>query len=382
MKIPLSWWQLSHQPIRLLIAVAGIGFADILIFMQLGFQEALFDSNTRVHQKLMADLVLISPQSAVIFNLTPFPRVRLYQTLSYPEVESVAPMYVYNGNWRNPETRETRAITVFGIDPVKPVLDIPELNQQLNQLKLFNVLIFDAASRSEFGPIVADFTQGKKITTELNNRKVTIGGLATLGTSFATDGNAFASPQNFFYLFPDRPRDQISIGLIRLKPGTDIEVVRQKLVKDLISDVRVLTPKEFADLEKHYWATSTAIGFIFMIGTGMGFLVGVIIVYQILYTDISNHLPEYATLKAIGYTHRYLLGIVFQEALILAILGYFPGLGISVGLYHITKGATQLPIMMTVGRATGIFLLTLAMCTCSGALTVRRLKDADPADIF
>lgn len=382
MKIPLSWWQLSHQPIRLLIALAGIGFADILMFMQLGFQEALFESNTRVHQKLLADLVLVSTQSTVIFNLTPFPRVRLHQTLSHPEIKSVAPMYVYNGTWKNPRTLRTRAITVFGIDPVKPVLAIPELNQQLNKLKLLNVLLFDAKSRSEYGPIVTNLTEGKTFTAELNDRQITIEGLVNLGTSFATDGNVFTSIQTFFHLFPDRPRDQISIGLIRLKPGADIEAVRQQLTQNLIKDVRVLTPEEFADLEKHYWATSTAIGFIFTIGTGMGFLVGVIIVYQILYTDISNHLPQYATLKAIGYTHRYLLAVVFQEALILAILGYFPGLVISVGLYHLTQGATQLPIIMTGTRAIGIFLLTLAMCTCSGALTVRRLKGADPADIF
>lgn len=382
MKIPLAWLQLSREPIRLLVALAGIGFADILMLMQIGFQEALFESNTRVHQKLLGDFVLISPQSQVLFNLKTFPRQRLYQTLAHPSVESVAPVYIDGGIWRNPQTRRTRVLTVFGFNPSQPILDLPELNQQLDRLKLLDVVLFDAASRPEYGNIAEDFTQGKTVLTELNNRQIRVGGLVTIGSSFASDGNVVVSSQTFHYLFTKRKKNLLSIGLIRLKPNVDIETVRQELASELPEDVKVLTIQEFAELEKHYWATSTAIGFIFSIGAAMGFVVGVVIVYQVLYSEVSDHLKEYATLKAIGYTHSYLLMVVFQEALILAILGYIPGLTLSIGLYSLTKGATQLPIIMTWSRAITILILTIFMCTVSGALTMRRLKSADPADIF
>jgi putative ABC transport system permease protein len=120
----------------------------------------------------------------------------------------------------------------------------------------------------------------------------------------------------------------------------------------------------------------------FALGTGMGFVVGIIIVYQILFTDVNEHLAEYATLKAMGFTDNYLLRVVFQEALILAIFGYIPGLGISFGLYELTKAATFLPIFMSVSRSAFVLGLTILMCTISGAIAVRKLRAADPADIF
>jgi len=114
----------------------------------------------------------------------------------------------------------------------------------------------------------------------------------------------------------------------------------------------------------------------------MGFVVGIVVVYQILYTDVSDHLAEYATLKAMGYTDGYLLMVVFQEAMILAVLGFIPGFLVSHGLYVLTQAATRLPIAMTWGRATTVFTMTVVMCFVAGAVAVRRLQAADPADIF
>lgn len=382
MKIPLAWLQLSREPLRLLVALAGIGFADILMFMQLGFKEALFESNTRIHSNLLGDIVLISSQSKALHDLKSFSRRRLYQSLSLPEVETIAPAYIYGGPWKNPETGKERIILVVGFNPSKPILNLPEVNQQLEQLKLGNTVLFDRVSRPEFGPIVDLLAEGDTVKTELNGQEVRVGGLMTLGASFAADGNVIVSAETWLRLFPDRNRNDINLGLIRLKPGVDPKIARQKLLALMSNDVRTLTRQEFVDFEKNYWATATAIGFIFVVGTIMGFVVGIIIVYQVLYTDVSNHLSEYATLKAIGYTQSYLLGVVFQCALILALLGFIPGLGISLGLYGLTKNATQLPITMTLSRSVSVFLLTVSMCACSGALTVRRLKQADPADIF
>lgn len=382
MPIPLAWLQLSRERIRFLVALAGISFADIIIFMQLGFRDALFDSTTRLHEQIRADLVLISPQSEALHRLTTFSERRLFQVLSNKSVESVAPAYLYGGEWKNPQTRRTRLLLVIGFDPARSIIDSDTVKQNLDKIKIPNVVLFDSASRPEFGTIAQDFKQGKSIKTELNHLQIRVGGLFTLGASFAADGNVIVSDQTFLRLFPRRDKEQIDLGLIKLKPGSDPEAVLGQLQAKLPQDVKVITKQSFVDFEKHYWKNSTAIGFIFTLGTAMGFVVGTVIVYQILYTDVSKHLPEYATLKAIGYRHSYLLMVVFQEALILAFLGYIPGLTISVGLYSLTKGATQLPIVMSLSRALMVLILTIMMCCCSGALTMRRLKDADPADIF
>ena len=382
LKFSLAWLQLSSSRISLFLAIVGIGFADILMFMQLGFQEALFDSNTRIHRNLLADLVVINSQSKALHSLKPFSRRRLYQGLSVPQVKSIAPIHIYGGEWKNPETGEKRILMVLASDPSQAVLNFPGINQQLNLLKQSNVVLFDTKSRPEFGSIAAEVNQGKTVKTELNGSQVKVGGLVDIGTSFAFDGSVLLGTETFMSVFPGRNKNQISLGLFRLKPGVEPKTIRRQLAALLPKDVMVLTRQEFVDLEKHYWRASTPIGFIFTVGTGMGFFVGIVIVYQILYTSISNHLPEYATLKAIGYPHSHLALVIIESALILSLLGYIPGFIISTGLYLLTQAATQLPIAMTLTRAIIILILTMLMCLCSGALTFRRLRDADPADIF
>jgi putative ABC transport system permease protein len=380
--IPLAWLQLSRERIRLLVALAGIGFADILMFMQLGFRDALFDSATLVHRKLNADLVLVSPQAEALHRLGHFSRRYLYQTLSIEQVKSVAPLYVSDGEWKNPENGRTRTLLVFGFNPAQPILDLPGVKENLNKMRFPDVILFDRASRPEYGEIEQGLELGKSIETELNGRRIKVGGLFTLGASFAADGNLITSDTNILRLFPDRESGQIELGLIQLKPGANLLGVQAKLQAQFKNNLNVYTYEEFIEFEKNYWASSTPIGFIFTLGTAVGFIVGTVIVYQILYSDVTEHLPEYATLKAMGYTNKYLLAVVFQEALILAILGYIPAFFISGGLYALTKAATNLPLIMQLGRAVTVLFLTIVMCSCSGAIAVRRLQDADPADIF
>ncbi|MFH7026649.1 MAG: ABC transporter permease DevC [Heteroscytonema crispum UTEX LB 1556] len=381
-KTPLAWRQLKKEKTRLLVAVAGIAFADMLMFIQMGFEDALYDSAVKPHRSLQADLVLINPQFQTLVSVKSFSRERLYQTLSNENVASVSPLYINTGQWRNPETRLDRAILVWGVDPAKPAFKLPEVTQQLDSLKQINNVLFDQASRPDYGVNADVFKKIGTFETEMNSKGIRVTGLFTNGSSFAADGNIITSDSTFLQLFPDRKPEDIEVGLINLKAGANAEKVRSQLVASLPKDVLVLTPEKFGEIEKTYWANSTAIGFIFGLGVGVGFIVGIVIVYQILYSDVSDHLPEYATLKAMGYTDGYLLKVLFQEALLLAVLGYIPSFFLAIGLYQLTFVATMLPIGMTLERATRVFILTVIMCTFSGAVAMRKLQAADPADIF
>lgn len=382
MKIPLAWLQLSREKMRLLVALAGIGFADILMFMQLGFREALFDSAVTLHKNLQGDIFLISPQSTAIIAMKSFPSRRLYQTRGFNGVKSVSSVYIDFGLWKNPENRQTRSILVLGFNPADSVLDLPQVKDNLEAIKLSDVVLFDDASRPEFGPIAQQFKQGKDVTTEVASRRIRVGGLFTLGASFGADGNIITSDLNFLRLFPKRQEGLIDVGIVKLQPETNVDEVIKNLKQSLPEDVKIFSKEEFIAFEKNYWQTGTAIGFIFALGTTMGFIVGIVIVYQILYTDVTDHLPEYATLKAMGYKNGYLLMVVFQEAIILSILGYFPGFALAMGLYTLTRSATNLPMLMTLSRAMIVLILTIIMCCVSGAIAVRKLQAADPADIF
>jgi putative ABC transport system permease protein len=387
-KIPTAWLQLQHEKLRLLVAIGGICFAVVLIFMQLGLRAALFDSAVALHSRLQGDIFLVSPRSTALIAMESFSERRLYQTLAFKEVKYISPIYLGFAQWKNPQTKNNwRNIYVIGFDINYQVFDLPGVQENIEQLKLPDVVLFDEASRNEFGEIATEFKHEGIVTTELGdrgpgNRKIAVKGLFKLGTSFGADGNIITSDLNFLRIFQQRPKAYINLGVVKLGSGYEIDKVIQKMRQYLPNDIKILSKQELMEQEKKYWDTSTAIGFVFGFGVVLGLIVGIIIVYQILYSNVSEHLAEYATLKAIGYKHRYLLSVVFQESLILAILGYMPGFIVASGMYKLAKDATLLPVMMEINRAFFVLLLTFLMCFISGAIAVRKLKQADPADIF
>jgi putative ABC transport system permease protein len=386
-KLATAWLQLKHQKVRLLVALSGVIFSVVIIFMQLGIRDALFDSAVRFHQSLQGDIFLISPRSTALIAMESFSERRLLQSLAFDEVDYVSPIYLDFAQWKNPNTRNYwRNIFVLGINLRYPVLNLSGIPENIERLKMPNTVLFDEGSRTEFGTIAQDFRRDGRVSTELGNpngnRKVNVVGLFQLGTSFGSDGNLVTSHINFLRIFDNRKKGFIDVGLIKLKPDQDIQKTLEKLRKYLPKDVRVLSKSEFVNFEKKYWQTSTAIGFIFNLGVALGIIVGVVVVYQILYTNVSEHLSEYATLKAMGYRHRYLLSMVLQQAFLIAVLGYIPGFLIANIQYEFTKNATLLPVNMSLDRAVFVFILTLVMAFVSGATAVKKLQDADPADIF
>jgi putative ABC transport system permease protein len=373
---------LTRQPVRLLVALAGISFAGILMFMQLGFRDGLFDASVTVHRLFDADLVLISPRSASSVRMAGFPRRRLIQTLADPSVEGVTPVHWGLMLWRNPETRRNRAILALGFNPDDPFFLDPGLAEQTGVLKQKGRILFDRLSRPEFGPIADWYNDGKVVETEIAGNRVRVEGLVSLGTSFGADGNLLTSTETFLDLMPQKSPGGIEVGLIRLQPGTDPDLTVERLQQRLPDDVTVLTKQGFIDFEQNYWKSSTSIGFIFTLGAAMGFVVGCVIVYQVLYTDVSDHLPEYATLMAMGYRMSHLLGVVMREGFYLAALGYVPAYLAGQGLYWFVRDATKLPVGMDPARAITVLVMILVMCMLSSLLAMRRLIDADPAEIF
>ena len=381
-RIPLASLMLIRQPVRLAVALAGISFAGILMFMQLGFRDGLFDASVTVHRLFDADIVLISPRSTSSVSMAGFPRRRLIQAMAAPEVEGITPVHWNLLLWRNPETLGTRSILALGFEPNHPLFTDPTLAAKAKLLTQKGRVLFDEKSRAEFGPVAQWFREGRTVESEIAGKRVRVAGLIGLGASFGADGNLLTSSETFLDLIPNTPSGSIEVGLVRLKDGSDAEQVAQRLQSQLPDDVTVLTKQGFIDFEQNYWRTSTSIGFIFTLGAAMGFVVGCVIVYQVLYSDVSDHLPEYATLMAMGYKLNSLLGVVVREGLLLALFGYLPAYAAGQGLYLLVRNATQLPVGMNTVRAVSVFSMILIMCMLSAGLAMRRLVDADPAEIF
>lgn len=378
---PLAWSQLSHQKLRLLIALSGISFANILIFMQLGFRALFTEGATLIADHLQGDLFLLSPQTNYL-GAGNFSKVQLYRAASIDGVAEVIPVYVVYGRWSYSKKESTWSGQVLAFNPSRPIFNLPEANQQLWKLKLPNTVLVDRQSKpTDFGPVAQRFMKDGAFPSLLNNRRVQVVGLFSLGSSFfRSDGNVIMSETNYQALFGADVLNKVSVGVVRLKPGANPAAVRAALTQE-VPAVQAFNHAELVAKDLGFQEQNPA-GSIFAFGAVMGFIVGVVVVYQVLYADVMDHLPEYATLKAMGYSDGALLLVIFQEALILGVMGFAPGFVASLGMYQFLAGLTRLALVMRVDVAVTVFVLTLVMCTFSAAIASSKLRSADPADVF
>jgi putative ABC transport system permease protein len=383
-RTPLAWFNLTYERRRLLTAIAGVSFAVLLMFIFRGFENALYDSQVQLVKQFNGEIVMVNRVKYNMFVPEQFARRRLYQAEAFDGVTAAYPLYTTTANWKDPITKKVRPLRVLAFNPNDPVLPLPGILQYRSALTLPWTALIDDKSRPEVGPTQAG------VETELAEKRVKLVGTFSLGTDFAAgNGNVIMSDQNFLRYFanlgPDedsRTLNTVDIGLLRVAPDADPARIVKALRDRLPQDVSIWTKDEFVEQELNYWRKNTNIGFVFSLLTTMSFMVGIILVYQILYTDVADHWTEYATLKAIGYSNRYLFGVILQEAALLAFLGFVPAFFLSLGLYHLTANATGLLMQMTVSRVINLLIATFLMCIISGAIAVRRVQAADPAEVF
>jgi putative ABC transport system permease protein len=192
------------------------------------------------------------------------------------------------------------------------------------------------------------------------------------------------SARTFATLLAGNPAASLPIefGVVKLRPGSDIAAAQQELRAFLPTDVRIMSKPELVAFERDFQADLSSAGPIFWMGTLVGFVVGMLISYQIIYTDLSDQLPQYATLKGMGYGTGYLVGIVFQQAALAAVAAYVPAWLLCLVVYQVIGEFALLPLRMTLAQTALSFALTLGMCLVSAALAVRRVVTLDPAEVF
>jgi putative ABC transport system permease protein len=384
MRTPLAWLNLVHNKVRTAVAVAGVTFAVVLIFMQLGFLGTTVQTADLIYNSLGFDLLLRSCQYRRLSESGVFPQARLYTAASLPEVARVCPLDVAPSFWRNPHIGRTRMILTMGVRHEDPVFTVEELDRKVRLLSDREYILVDRLSRPEFGPRdKVSFGDGDVGTdAEVNRQRVKIVGHFLLGAGFEADGAMVVNDRGFRRLHAGRKPEDVNLGLVQLQPGADPEAAVVRMREILPGDVQVLTKAAVIAGERKMWIDDMAIGVIFQMGVAVALIVGTAIVYQVLSSDVTNHLPEYATLKAMGYRGGFLARVVLQQAVILALLGFLPGLAFSLGLYAYTHEMTKLPMDMPLGRVGFVLALSVVMCTLSGLGALRKVYKADPADLY
>jgi putative ABC transport system permease protein len=381
-RMPIGWLQLTHNRPRMIAALAGVAFANVLVFTQLGILGALNGTIGMTYHPFRADIILSSDDTNTLVDGSPLSRRVMYQALAVPGVAAAAPLYLAKMDWTRPDG-STASLEVYGLPPEATAFAGDLIGDRLPGLRVPDTALIDARTRGVARGTLDAITPEAPLIFEANGTTITIAGTFSLGGGFFADGSLVVSDQTFLRLFGQRQSGTPSHILLATVPGQDSAAVSARIsaaLGDAPVLVRPLADAMAADLR--YQTTQRPTGVIFGFGVFIGVLVGLVIVYQVLATDVADHLREYATFKAIGYSQRFFLGIVFEEALVLAVLGFVPGVALASGIYHVLAGATGLPIAMSLGRAAAVFLGTVAACTLSGAIATRRLAGADPAELF
>jgi putative ABC transport system permease protein len=378
--VPLAWRNFTANRRRLLRSSAGIGFAVLLMLMELGFERAFFDSSLQVIRGLDGDIFLQSAHKYQFATQDPFPVAELAAARRVPGVASARPLYAdwFDLFWKNPFDGKVFLVRALAFDPDQPVLRFPEVNAQRGQLKTADTVLVDRRARRFLG------MDRPAAQSELNGVKVGIVGSFALGPDFASDGTVVMSARTFAEVLHGAAGNPpgIEAGVIKLAPGANPAAVQSALKKTLPASIAVMTKSELIAFEREFQADLSSAGPIFAIGTVVGFVVGMLISYQITYTDVADQLPQYATLKAIGYPIAYLLRVVLEQAALNAIAGWVPAWLLGLALYRIIGGFALLPLRMSPDIAFLSLGLTLGMCLISAAIAVRRVIAADPAEVF
>jgi putative ABC transport system permease protein len=381
-RLPIGWLQLVHNKARLAAAVAGVSFASVLVLMQLGFLGALIGSIRLPYDQMNADILISASDMNTLADGSPLPRQRMFEALSVEGVARATPLYYGKVEWKQPDGT-IRNLDVFGIDPSSQTIRNPAINARLTDIARADVALIDAKTRNAPNGLFAQIAMGQPYRFEVKGRTLTVIDTFEIGGGFSADGYLVTSDQTFLRLFPQRVAGAPNHILVSLAPGADVRSTVERLRAVLPAyDSTVRTVIEAFDKDQAFQTTQRPVGLVFGFGIVIGVLVGIIIVYQVLSTDVAEHLKEYATFKAIGYPQRFFLGIVFEEALILAALGFIPGFIVSLGLYAMVSTVTGLPLAMTGARAVFVLIGVLGMCLLSGAIATRKLARANPADLF
>lgn len=390
-RTPLAWRNLTHTLGRTIVSIGGIGFAVVLMFMQLGFLGSVGETATVVFNKMPGQILVRSPDYMHVYDPGRLPNATTTWLASLPVVERAMPLDVSITQWQNPVTGGFQAVALMGVDLESPAFDLQALTSTtIARLRPVGAVLVDDASTTDLGPINGlQFTDDDigRVADVVGNA-ATIAGTFEMGTGLAANGAILGSRRTFDRLMPGGFADSVSMVLIDLKDGVTLDeglaAVRGRLSEfsGQAQHAEAISLVEAKRRERDRWVTGSPIGLIFAMGVALAVIVGGVISYMILSSDVQAHLSEYATLRAMGYSDGFLVRTLLGQSTLLALVAFPPALATAWVLYEITSALAHLPLHMTTTWIVLVLTLTLLMCNIAGALALRRLLQAEPASLF
>lgn len=380
--------QLTHRGAKLLGALLGVVVAVVLMFTQLGFKGALYDSGVAVARALDGEIILTSPDfKTMSFNPPWMPRSIIYQAKSVEGVRSAAPLYASTVQVANPKDGNFLTTWLYAFELDQPVFTLAEVNRAIPQLRLPQAALIDRQSRYELGALAEIVMKSGALKLVLPSPVAdmqfvfTMAGTFAIGPTISADGNLITSDLNF-YRYLHTPLDRVSLGVVRLVDGAAPEKIRDAIETRIGRRGRVFLKEDFITNEINFYAYRTPIGFIFNVGLAVGIFVGVVFISQVLHGIISDNIREYAALRAIGYNQIFFVCLVAFIAVAIALVTYIPSVVLSLVIYSIAAWVTKLPIDIKWSYLVLVFVIVVAMGLVAAYFSTNKLKRADPVDLF
>ncbi|MGB8702162.1 MAG: FtsX-like permease family protein [Thermosynechococcaceae cyanobacterium] len=381
---------------RFIVAQAGIMFAVGLVTIQTGLLNGFTRSSSLLLNSAKADIWLASEDIRHLDFTLPIPYERLKQARYVEGVERAEALIAQGSVWRygaggSKTATAIAPIRVIGFDP-QGLLFQP---QPIIQGKL--------ATLNQPYTAIIDQVDLKSLDIQAVGDKADIGAYKVRTVGFTKDIRSIVSSPYVFTSLPNatafltspivtpksnppdppalRDADRITYILIRAKPGVDLAQLKQRL-EAAVPDTKALTQAELATLTQNYWRDSTGVGFILGLGAVVGIIVGIVVVGQILYSSVTDHLREFGTLKAMGSSDWFIYRIILEQALWMALFGYLPGMGLVLLVGSWTQKAQAVQILVGPMTAGGVFFLTLIMCSGAAIFAIQKVTRLDPAMVF
>ena len=369
----LAWQNLIHDRVRLAVTLTGIMFAVILIVVEFGLFLGFTTTTSSLIDHSGADLWIIASRVPYIEQGVPFSERKLSVALATPGVAEAQKYVARFTQWQRPDGRQEN-VQVVGFN-LESSLGAPwnVVAGTVRDLKAPEAIFIDELYRDKLG--VTHLGQ----VIEIRGHRARVVGFTHGIRAFTTAPYVFTSfknAQNYATL----GEEQTLYILVKVAPGAPIEDVRHALAARL-SNVDVVTRTEFSRMTRFYWMFTTGAGVAVLLAALLGLVVGVVVVAQTIYATTMDHIREYGTLKAMGATNRYLYGVIIQQAVISAVLGYALGM---VASWFVVRGSEKggAAILLPPEMAVGMLGLTILMCVCAAAVSINTVTRIDPAMVF
>jgi putative ABC transport system permease protein len=359
---------------RFLTTVSGVGFAVALVYVQVGLFVGLLASASITIDRMDADLWVAAHNTPNVDFANPFSETYVNRVRSVPGVGRADNLIVWFATVALPGGAKESAVVYALKDFTRWNLPWKVLEGDPADLRRGHYVFLDDSATRRFGP----FAVGDH--REFSGHRLKVIGRTAEARSFTTSPIAFLDYRVAQSLTPDELDGRATYIVVKLEPGADPQAVAAEIRKRLpYHDVH--TRQEWSKLSRSYWVESTGLGLTMFLTVSLGCLVGVIVVAQTLYTSTTEHLGEFATVKAIGGRDRIIYGVILEQASIAACLGYLLGTGATLALVPILA-RIDMPLVVRPDQAALIFAGTLALCLLASAWSFRRIANIDPAIVF